>query len=176
MTLWRADRPLVLASQSKVRRAVLEAAGVPVEIVIADIDERGVEARSGLTDPGAVAALLAREKAAAVSASMAGRLVLGADQTLALDKQRFSKAPDRAGARAQLRALRGKTHALHSAVALLRNGNVLYEHVAVARLRQSETGYSSCQVWPLPALCAPLRGWVNRPMVGHGAAELRSSR
>jgi septum formation protein len=134
MTLWRADRPLVLASKSKVRRAVLEAAGVPVEIVAAEIDERGIEASSGLTDPGAVAALLAREKARAVAVDRLGRLVLGADQTLALGQQRFSKAPDRAGAREQLRALRGKTHALHSAVAVLRDGNVLYEHVAVARL------------------------------------------
>jgi septum formation protein len=107
---------------------------VPVEIAVADIDERGIEARAGLTDSGAVAALLAREKAAAVSAGMASRLVLGADQTLALGEQRFSKAADRAGARGQLRALRGRTHALHSAVAVLRDGAVLYEHVAVARL------------------------------------------
>ena len=134
MTLWRAAEPLVLASKSAVRRAVLEAAGVPVEVDVADIDERGIEARSGLTDPGEVAKLLAREKARAVSARTPGRIVLGADQTLALGERRFSKAADRAGAREQLRALRGKTHALHSAVAVLRDGMVLYEHVATARL------------------------------------------
>jgi septum formation protein len=134
MTLWRADRPLVLASKSAVRRAVLEAAGVPVEIAAADIDERTVEARAGLTDPGEVAKLLAREKARAVSAEKPGRIVLGADQTLALGERRFSKAADRAGARAQLRELSGKTHALHSAVAVLRDGTGMYEHVAAARL------------------------------------------
>jgi septum formation protein len=134
MTLWRADRPLVLASKSAVRRTVLEAAGVPVEVDAADIDERAVEARAGLADPGEVAKLLAREKARAVSAKKPGRIVLGADQTLALGKRRFSKAADRAGARAQLRELRGNTHALHSAVAVLRDGSVMYEHVAVARL------------------------------------------
>jgi septum formation protein len=134
MTLWRAAEPLVLASKSMVRRAVLEAAGVPVEIDGVDIDERGIEQRSGLTDPGAVAKLLAREKARAVSTKKPDRIVLGADQTLALGERRFSKAASRAAAREQLRALRGKTHALHSAVAVLRGGALLFEHVAVARL------------------------------------------
>jgi septum formation protein len=134
MALWRAAEPLVLASKSKVRREVLEAAGIPVEVASADIDERGIEAQSGLSDPGEVAKLLAREKARAVAQAKPGRLVLGADQTLALGERRFSKAADRAGAREQLKALRGNTHALHSAVAVLRGGEVLYEHVAVARL------------------------------------------
>ena len=134
MTLWLADQPLVLASKSAVRRTVLEAAGVPVEVDATEIDERGIEAGSGLTDPGAVAQLLAREKARVVSSKQTGRIVLGADQTLALGERRFSKAADRAGAREQLLALRGKTHALHSAVAVLRGGDVLFEYVAVARL------------------------------------------
>jgi septum formation protein len=60
--------------------------------------------------------------------------VLGADQTLALGDQRFSKPPDRAGARRQLAALRGQTHELHSALALVRGGSVLFEHRDVARL------------------------------------------
>jgi len=134
MALWRAAEPLVLASKSTIRRSVLESAGVPVEIAVADIDERGIESQSGLGDPGEVAKLLAREKARAVSVIKPGRMVLGADQTLALGGRRFSKAPDRAGAREQLKVLRGSTHALHSAVAVLRDGSVLYEHVAVARL------------------------------------------
>ena len=134
MTLWCADWALVLASRSAVRRAVLEAAGIPVEVDAADIDERAVEARAGLHDPGEVAKLLAGEKARAVSVTKPDRFVLGADQTLALGGRRFSKAADRAGARAQLRELRGKTHTLHAAVAVLRNGEVMYEHVAAARL------------------------------------------
>src|SRR5262249_36538426 len=100
----------------------------------ADIDERGIEARAGLGDPGAVAALLAREKAAAVSVQQDGRLVLGADQTLALGQRRFSKPTDRAAAREQLKILRGQPHALHSAVAISRDGKPVFEHCAVARL------------------------------------------
>jgi septum formation protein len=135
MSLWRANDALVLASKSAIRRSVLESAGVPVEVAVADVDERGIEEKSGLGDPGEIAKLLAREKARAVSRIKPGRIVLGADQTLALGQWRFSKAPDRAGAREQLKALRdGKTHALHSGAAVVRDGNLLYEHVAVARL------------------------------------------
>ena len=68
MPLWLAAHPLVLASKSAARRAVLEAAGIPVEIAPADIDERAVETRAGLDDAEAVAVLLAREKARAVAA------------------------------------------------------------------------------------------------------------
>jgi septum formation protein len=134
MALWRAAEPLILASKSAIRRSVLEAAGVPVEIVVADIDERGIEQRSGISDPGEAAKLLAREKARAVASVRPGRIVLGADQTLALGQRRFSKAADRAGAREQLSALRGQVHALHSGVAVLQGDKVLFEHVAVARL------------------------------------------
>jgi septum formation protein len=134
MPLWLAERPLVLASKSAVRHAILRDAGIPVEIMPADIDERGIEQRAGTRDPGEVAALLAREKARAVSGGQPRRLVLGADQTLALGERRFSKPADLAAAREQLKALRGRTHELHTAIALVRNGDVSFEHREVARL------------------------------------------
>jgi septum formation protein len=134
MSLWLAARPLVLASKSAARRALLQAAGVPVEIEPADIDERAVEARAGFDDAGMAAALLAREKAKAVAQNHPGRMVLGADQTLALGTRRFSKAADRAAAREQLMALRGQTHTLHSAVAVVAAGAVVFEHVDAAHL------------------------------------------
>src|SRR4051812_18219349 len=134
MTLWLAAYPLMLASKSGARRALLEGAGVPVQIEPADIDERGIETRAKLEDAGTVAALLAREKARAVAAKHPGRMVLGADQTLALGERRFSKAANRAGAREQLAALRGKTHTLHSAIAVVQAGAVVFEHVGAAHL------------------------------------------
>lgn len=134
MTLWLAPAPLVLASRSPVRRSLLEAAGIPVESRPADIDERAVETAAGLADPGAVARHLAEAKAAAISSRLTDRLVLGADQTLSLDGRRFSKPADRAAARRQLLTLGGRSHELHSAVALVRGGTTLYRHVAVARL------------------------------------------
>jgi len=134
MPIWRADRALVLASKSAARRALLEAAGVPIDIQPADIDERGVEARAPRSGAGAAAALLAREKARAMSLAQPGRTVLGADQTLALGERRFSKAADRSAARQQLSELRGRTHSLHSAAAVVRDGVVLFECVDAAHL------------------------------------------
>jgi septum formation protein len=134
MALWLADKPLVLASKSAPRRAMLEAAGIPIEVRPADIDERAVERAAAERAAGDVAALLAREKARAISISMPARLVLGADQTLVLGERRFDKPADIAAARAQLRALAGKTHELHSAIAFVRDGEVLGETVQVARM------------------------------------------
>src|SRR5712691_11794409 len=134
MPLWLAGEPLVLASKSAIRHALLRDAGVPVEVQPADIDERTIEQRSPARDPGEIAALLAREKARAIAARLPGRLVLGADQTLALGERRFSKPVGRDGARDQLKALRGQTHALHSAIALMRDGAVVFEHRDTARL------------------------------------------
>lgn len=134
MPLWLAAAPLVLASRSTVRRTLLKAAGVPVEICPADIDERGVEAGAPLQAPVAIAALLAREKASVMAERNRGRLILGADQTLSLDGRRFTKPADRAAAQAQLRALSGRTHELYSAIAFVQDGAVLFEYVGVARL------------------------------------------
>jgi septum formation protein len=133
MSLWLLPEPLVLASKSASRRLMLESAGIPVEIVPAAIDERDIEARANLTPPD-TALLLAREKARFVSSRLPSRLVLGADQTLALDQRRFSKPVDLAAARDQLRDLGGRTHALHSAFALVRDGSVLCAEVDTARL------------------------------------------
>src|SRR5580698_3676895 len=132
--VWLASTPLVLASKSAIRRTLLETAGLPVEICAADIDERGIEAKSAAQTPEAVAALLAREKACAIARSRPGRLVLGADQVLALDNRRFSKPNDRTAARVQLRALSGRTHALYSAVVFVQDDAVLFEYVGIARL------------------------------------------
>src|SRR6266550_6442468 len=134
MPLWLASQPLVLASKSAIRCAILRNAGLPVEVHPADIDERAIEQRSTMREGSELAALLAREKARTVAARLPGRLVLGADQTLALGERRFSKPSDRAGARRQLAALRGQTHELHSAIALARGSSVLFEHREVARL------------------------------------------
>jgi len=133
-SLWRAPLPLLLASTSSARRRVLEAAAVPVESEAAGIDEREVETQSGLTDPVAVATLLARSKAMAVAARRQNRLVLGADQTLALGDRRFSKPADRAAAAVQLRALSGTAHHLHSAICVVCDGRVAFEHCGTAKL------------------------------------------
>ena len=134
MPLWLADQPLVLASKSAIRGEILRAAGLAIEVCPADIDERTIEQGSAAREPGEIATLLAREKAQAVAARLPGRVVLGADQTLALGERRFSKPADRAAAREQLTLLRGQTHQLHTAIALVREGVILFEYREAARL------------------------------------------
>jgi septum formation protein len=134
MALWIDDQPLVLASRSDVRGKILAAAGLRFVIRPSEIDERAIEAGLGGADAASVARHLARAKAEAVASSLPGRLVLGADQTLARGDERFSKPADRAAATAQLTALRGRTHELHSALALTRDGELLFSHVETARL------------------------------------------
>ncbi len=133
-TLWLADQPLVLASRSAVRRSMIEATGIPLEIAPADIDERAVERRAGAGTAADAASLLAREKSRAGCAGLKGRLVVGADQTLALGRKRFTKPVDRDAAREQLLSLAGRTHELHSAVAVARDGRVLFSQVDTAKL------------------------------------------
>ena len=132
---WLADEPLVLASRSASRRAVLEAAGIPLEIVPADIDERAIEARgcAGVArhgrDPAGPRQGPGGGGAPARAAGARRRPDPGARRT-----RRFNKPADRAAAREQFELLRGQTHALHSALALVRDGAVLFEQREIARL------------------------------------------
>lgn len=134
--LWLAGEPLLLASGSATRRAMLEAAGVPVEVVKPEIDERAVEAPllAAGSPPGAVAAALAFAKALAVSQAHPDRFVLGADQTLTCDGEAFHKPATMIAAADQIATLAGRTHELHSAFVLARQGSATTEGVAVAKL------------------------------------------
>ncbi|MEY9881164.1 Maf family nucleotide pyrophosphatase [Bradyrhizobium sp. USDA 329] len=138
MALWRGTSPLILASQSSARKMLLANAGLEFEAVTADIDERGIQTASRLSNPREIALLLAREKAKAVSTSHPGSYVIGADQTLALGMRLFNKPAGRAQALAQLRDLAGKSHELNSAVAVARDGMIVFEDVSVARMTMRE--------------------------------------
>ncbi|MCX7322314.1 MAG: Maf family protein [Hyphomicrobiales bacterium] len=134
MTIWRGEEPLILASQSAARRMLLANAGIAFDAARADIDERGIQQRSNLTAPGDIAALLAEQKAAFVSLRHPGRYVVGADQTLSVGDRLFNKPTGRDQAAQQLRDLSGKTHELHSAVAVACDGATLFAHVAIAHM------------------------------------------
>ena len=117
--LWRGAAPLLLASTSPTRRALLAGAGLTVETRSPGVDERAVEAACLGLSPADLARRLARAKAEAVAASAPGRIVVGADQVLECDGTVFHKPADAEAARAQLGHLAGRTHRLHSAVALI---------------------------------------------------------
>jgi septum formation protein len=134
MSIWRGQHKLILASQSRARKMLLENAGLDFEALPADIDERALQKASGLSAPGEIASLLAREKALFISRQKLGQYVIGADQTLALGPRMFSKPSGRARAAEQLSLLAGQTHELHSAVSVARDGKTLFADVSVARM------------------------------------------
>lgn len=134
MTIWCGVQPLILASQSLARRELLANVGITFDAMPADIDERDIQQKSGLTAPGEIAALLAERKAAFISLRHPGRYVLGADQTLALGDRMFSKPAGREQAAEQLAALAGRTHELHSALAVVCDGATLFSNVSVAHM------------------------------------------
>jgi len=134
--LWLSDAPLILASGSTTRRDMLLAAGIPVEVVKPEIDERAVE--KPLVDRGVpadqVAAALACAKALSVSRDRPDRFVLAADQTLICDDVAFHKPADLAAAERQIASLAGRTHELHSAFVIARDGAPLADGLEAARL------------------------------------------
>jgi septum formation protein len=134
----REIKKLLLASGSKTRRALLEAAGIAAESQAADVDEPAIRDRllsRVSVSHESIALALAEEKAKAVSAHRAGYLVIGADQVLSFEGRLFEKPKDMNDARDCLRTLRDKTHVLHSATALAEAGAVVWRDTQTAYLK-----------------------------------------
>ena len=127
--------PIVLASASASRAALLRAAGVRFQIIPSQVDEDEMKTRllGQAAGPEAIARSLAELKARAVSQGAAG-LVIGADQTLELDGTLYDKPRDLADSRERLQALRGRSHSLHAAVAVARRGEVIWRTLDTAKL------------------------------------------
>ena len=129
--------PLVLASRSSSRRALLDAAGVRYEAIPADVDEEALKTglRADGVDPRGVADALAEMKATKLSRRHPDRLVLGCDSVVAeADGALLDKAGDRDEAVLQLRRLRGTTHRLVSAAVICLGGAPIWRHVDTAKL------------------------------------------
>lgn len=128
---------LILASQSAGRRALLTHAGIAHQAMSAACDEEEEKARLRAqgVDAAGLALGLAEAKALSVSHHEKGALVLGCDQTLALeDGTQFDKAPDMTTLAAHLAALSGRTHVLHAAMAIACDGAIIWRHVEPARM------------------------------------------
>jgi septum formation protein len=134
---WREPKPLVLASKSSARAALLNQTGIPFITVAADLDERTLDAPLRAAGAAArdIAAHLARAKASAVASRHPDHLILGADQTLALGERMFTKPTSWEQALEQLRVLSGRQHELHSAIFVLRGSAVLFETVETAPMK-----------------------------------------
>ena len=125
---------LVLASKSAVRTRLLAAAGAEFEAVDSGVDEAAAKAGLAGSTPEAVAMALAEAKALRVSAARPDDLVIGADQTLDFEGRLFDKATSLHEARARLIMLRGRSHRLHSGIAVARSGRVVWRKCASSTL------------------------------------------
>jgi septum formation protein len=128
---------LILASSSKTRAAMLSYAGVHARAMAAMVDEESV--KQGLLDrnlsPRDIADALAQAKAVKLSSKYPVALVIGADQTLALDDgTMLNKPEDEAQAVAQLTMMAGKTHKLYSAAVVAEAGQPVWRFVATSHM------------------------------------------
>lgn len=130
------NRPLLLASASATRLALLRAAGLDVTAHAARIDEetirRALEAEGA--HPRDIADTLAEMKARKIADRNPEALVLGCDQVLEFDRRVWAKPETPEEARTQLCALRGQTHRLLSALVLYDAGEPVWRHVGRADL------------------------------------------
>lgn len=130
------EPPLILASQSAARRALLERAGLRFEALPARVDEAAIKesAQAESLSPQDAALALADAKAARVSAKRPEALVIGADQLLVCEGRWFDKPEGMEGARDHLRRLRGRSHDLVTAVVGWRGNRRLWHHLATPRM------------------------------------------
>ena len=132
--------PLILASASASRAALLSAAGVPFEVAPVGVDEEAVREtmESEGFGPDDMADALAELKACRAALRLEDRLVLGADQVLVLEGRVLAKPECREAARAQLLSLRGKKHTLVSAAVLAKDGSPVWRCLGRASLRMRQ--------------------------------------
>jgi septum formation protein len=123
---------LILASQSAARRQILTAAGIDFDAMAPMIDEALFKDRfraEGIS-PRDLADALAELKAVKLSNRFPADLVLGCDQTMALDDGRmFDKAPSLSALKEQLLILSGQNHSLWSALVVAQNGQPVWRHI-----------------------------------------------
>ncbi|MEP2987949.1 MAG: nucleoside triphosphate pyrophosphatase [Parasphingorhabdus sp.] len=124
---------LVLASKSKARQAMLKAAGISFEVIAPDVDEDALKA-DGMTAEN-LASALADAKAVCLSDREDGRMILGGDQVLALEKgEMLDKPANKNEAKCQLLRMSGGEHRLCSAAAIAEHGSVIWRHVDIATM------------------------------------------
>lgn len=149
--------PVILASASKSRAQILRAAGVPHEIMPANVDEADVKlsmAQQG-APPLAVAETLAELKAQQISHRDGGALVIGADQVLECGGRLFDKPADLDQARAHLMALRGRRHTLMAGVSMVRDGEVIWHYNDKAHLEMRDLSDSFIE-WYIEQMGDPI--------------------
>jgi septum formation protein len=116
--------PLLLASTSPQRRAILEQLGIPFDVVPPDYEEHDPP----LADAVELVREHARGKARSVAADAGERPVLGVDTAVTLAGRIYGKPADATEAERMLEELAGKTHVVVSGLCLITPGWEVLEH------------------------------------------------
>ena len=125
---------IILASASAIRAQLLTNAGLSFDVDAANIDEAALKQSMAKASIEQIALALAEAKAKAISPRHQGAMIIGADQMLELDGKAFDKPPNLDALRHQLVLLRGRTHRLISAFALVQDGMIMGSGCSQARL------------------------------------------
>ena len=140
---------IILASQSPVRSALLRAAGIGFEAIPSRIDERKVAEPliKAQKSPGEIALALAEAKATGLGKGDRAAFVIGADQTLDLNGELWTKPDSMEAAREQLIKLSARTHVLHSAVVGVHRGTVAWRHLESAGMTMRALSLGEIRVY-----------------------------
>jgi septum formation protein len=125
---------IILASTSKIRGKILNAAGIKFSVLNSELDEEKAKNSLKELSPREISMELARLKSERISRRHPEAMTIGADQVLAFENKIFNKPVSRAEAEEQLSMLRNATHALYSAISCAIGGIEVWSHCSEARL------------------------------------------
>ncbi len=142
--------PLILASQSRARQAMLSAAGVAFDAMPARVDEETMIAAliAEAANPRDIADALAEMKADKIARKRPDAVVIGSDQVLAFEGTILSKPTSEAEALDHLTRMSGKPHSQISAVVVFHDGAPVWRNVSIAKMtmRASTPAYLEAYV------------------------------
>ena len=128
---------IILASQSGVRKQILDRYKIDNEVIVSNVDED--EVKDALlaegADPLAISKNLAEIKSIKVSIKNPNRLVLGADSVVSLNNELINKPRDRDEALEILKKLNGNKHYLISSVCISKNGAMIWHYTDKSELK-----------------------------------------
>ena len=131
---------LILASNSKVRKKILDENEIECKVLPSNVDEESVKESliKRKATPEIISKNLAELKANKISLKFNSEIVLGADSVIDLNKELISKPKDREEAIKILKKLNGKTHFLISSVCISKNGSMIWNYTDKAALTMKE--------------------------------------
>ena len=131
---------IILASNSKIRKKILDENEVDCKVLPSNVDEESVK-KSLLSEnasPEIISKNLAELKANKISLKFNNEIVLGADSVIDINNELISKPKSREEALKILKKLNGKTHYLISSVCISKNGSMVWNYTDKASLTMKD--------------------------------------